>query len=293
MLNLSKWVALSALLAPSLFAQAPESLLIGPGDLVHVQVFDTPELEQRARVTDSGYLQMIMGGSVKIADMTPAEAAKAVEGALITGNFMQHPSVLITVEQYVTQKVSIWGEVRLPGAYEISTSRSIVDVLSLAGGLTELADRRIVIERHGTSEKISYFISNSPGPASDPAVKVYPGDTVQVPRAGLVYALGDVIHPGGYTMTNNDGKLSVLELVARSGGISHASVPSHALLIRKSSNGYVQMPLPLDKLEKGKQPDFDLQADDIIYVPFSYLKNFAVNGSSIAAAAGSAAVYRF
>ena len=94
-------------------------------------------------------------------------------------------------------------------------------------------------------------------------------------------------------MTNNQGTLSVLELVARSGGTNHTSVPSHALLIRKSGTSYVELPVPLDKMQKGKQPDFDLQADDIIYIPFSYIKNFAVNGSGIAASAASAAVYRF
>jgi polysaccharide export outer membrane protein len=60
------WVALlSAVicLVGSAYAQK-ESLLIGPGDLVHVQVFDTPELEQHGRVTDRGDLPLVMGGSV-------------------------------------------------------------------------------------------------------------------------------------------------------------------------------------------------------------------------------------
>ena len=47
-------------------AQQPESLLIGPGDLLHVQVFDTPELEQKdVRVTDAGELPLLLGGNVK------------------------------------------------------------------------------------------------------------------------------------------------------------------------------------------------------------------------------------
>ena len=196
MRKLATCLVFSALLTSELAAQSPESLLIGPGDLLHVQVFDTPELEQHVRVTDSGNLPLMMGGNVRVADLTPGQAAKAIEATLIKANLMQHPSVQITVEQFVTQKVSLWGEVRLPGAYDIGTSRSIVDVLSLGGGLTEMADRKVLIERHGTSEKVPYFISNSPGVAVDTAIRVNPGDTVLVPRAGIAYALGDVAPPG-------------------------------------------------------------------------------------------------
>ena len=94
-------------------------------------------------------------------------------------------------------------------------------------------------------------------------------------------------------MTDNAGELTALELVARAGGTNHTAVPSHAILIRKSKEGYEKMPLSLDKMEKGKLADLKLQPDDVIYVPFSYMKNFAISGSGIAASVGSAAVYRF
>ena len=291
---LFKWAALLLVGIPMLTAETKESLLIGPGDLLHVQVFDTPELEQRARVTDSGDLPLIMGGNVRIAGLTPVQAASVIQDALLDGHLLLHPRVLITVQEYATEKVSIVGEVRVPGAYSIETPRSILDVLTMAGGLSDLASRQILVQRRGTLEKIPYFISNSPEVALDSAVQVNPGDTVVVPKAGIVYALGDVSRPGGYTITTNDGKLSALELLSRAGGASHTAVPSHTILIRKSgSGGFTEMPLQLGKMEKGQQPDIQLQPDDIIYVPFSYIKNFAVSGSGIAASAASAAVYKF
>jgi polysaccharide export outer membrane protein len=94
-------------------------------------------------------------------------------------------------------------------------------------------------------------------------------------------------------MTDNEGTLSALEVLARAGGTNHSAVPSHAVLLRKSGTGYKETPLPLSKMQKGKQPDLPLQANDIIYIPFSYMRNFAVQGSGIAASVGSAAVYRF
>jgi polysaccharide export outer membrane protein len=293
-MGISKWaLGMLFLIASALFGQSTESLLIGPGDLLHVQVFDNPDMEQHVRVTDSGELPLILGGNVKIANMTPSEASRAIETALLRNNILLKPRVQVTVEVYATQKVSVLGEVKLPGAFSVDTPRSVLDVLALAGGLTDLADRKVVIERHGTSSRDTYFVSNQPNALLDAEMKVYPGDTVFAPKAGLVYALGDVAHPGGYTMTNNDAQLSVLQLVARAGSTPPNAVPSHAKLLRKTSNGYIDISLPLSDMQKGKRADILLQPDDIVYVPFSYLRNFALNAAGVAAAVGSAAVYRF
>lgn len=289
-----KWrLVLPLLFVPFLFAEPQETLLIGPGDMLHVQVFDTPELEQHARVTDAGEIPLALVGKVKVSEMTPADAAQAVEKALVERHLLQHPHVQVTVEEYATQKVTVLGEVKSPGPYATNTPRSVLDVLTLAGGLTDLADRKIVIQRHGSQEKVPYFVSNQAGVALDTAVKVNPGDTLIVPKAGIVYVLGDVARPGGYTMTNNEGQISVVELVAHAGGTNHSAVPSHAKLIRKTDQGFIEMPLPLSDMQKGKRADEFLQANDIVYVPFSYVRNFGMQASGIAASVGSAAVYRF
>ena len=274
-------------------AQAPESLLIGPGDMVHVQVFDTPELEQHARVTDAGELPLILGGNVRLTGLTPAEAARAIETILLKGRFLLHPHVQISIEEFATQKVSVLGEVKTPGAYAIHTPRPVLDVLTLAGGLTEFADRRVLIERHGTGEQVPYFVSNDPKAALDTVVRMNPGDTLVVPKAGIVYVLGDVKTPGGYLMTTNEANLSVLQLVARAGGTNNSAVPAHTRLMRKSGTGFTETEIPLSAMQKGKQADMALQAGDIVYVPFSYMRNFALQGSGLAASAASAAIYKF
>ena len=275
-------------------AAAKESLLIGPGDLLHVQVFDTPELEQHSRIDDAGDLQLIMGGSVKLTGLTPASAARVIERALLDGHFLLLPRVLINVEEYATQTVTVFGQVHSPGAYEIDTPRQILDVLALAGGLTELADRRVIITRNESMTQLSYFVSNDQKASGEAPVTVNPGDRVEVLKAGIVYILGDVRIPGGYTMTNNESTLTALQLVARAGGTNNTAVPSHAKLIRKTSDSFNESPLPLSAMQKGRSGDVRLLPGDIIYVPFSYLRSFAVTGaSSIPSAVASAAVYRF
>ena len=274
-------------------AQQNESLLIGPGDMVQVSVFDTPELSQVARVTDAGSIPLIMGGNVKISSQTPETASRMIEKVLLDGHYLLHPRVSIAIVEYATQKVSILGEVKMPGAYAINTPRSVIDVLTLAGGLNDIADRKVVIERRGTREKVPYFVSNDPNSALDSAVEVNPGDSLIVPRAGIVYVLGDVARPSGYTMTNNDAQITVLQLVARAGGTNHSAVPSHAKLIHKSGSTYSEEPLPLSAMQKGKHSDLPLRADDIIYVPFSYMRSFGMQATGIVGSVGSAAMYKF
>jgi polysaccharide export outer membrane protein len=286
-----KLIVLAFLLTTTLFAQQ-ESLVIGPGDEVHVQVFDTPDLDENARVTDSGDLPLVLGGKIKLASLTPLEAARSIEGALIQAHVMYSPRVMVTVTQYATQNVTVFGQVVKPGTYPINTPRSVLDVLGLAGGLTDLADRHVIIERHTSHRQISYYVSNRASDFLDQTVLVNPGDKVLVARAGIVYVLGDVGRAGGYPMTNNDGTLTVLQAIAAAGGTASSAVPSHTRLIRRTaSGGYQSDPVPFSAMQKGKKPDIQLQAGDIVYVPFSYLRNAALGLTGIAAAATSAVIY--
>jgi polysaccharide export outer membrane protein len=274
-------------------AQSWESLRIGPGDQIHVTVVDSPELDQHPRDTDAGEVPLIGVGAVKITGLTPAEAATAVHNKLIAAHYLNHPEVTVTVEQYATQTVSVLGQVRASGAYPIGTARPVVDILALAGGLNEVADRNIVIERRGDPDHpLHYNLANDGVLALQTSVLVYPGDTVMVPKAGIVYVLGDVNRPGGFVMDNNSTELTLLQALARAGGVSRTAKQGHAKLLRKDATGYHETQLSLGEIQKGKQQDIALAPGDVLYVPFSYAKNIAVSGSSgIISSVSSAAVY--
>jgi polysaccharide export outer membrane protein len=272
------------------FAQT-ESLPIGPGDLVQIQALSTPDLSQTARVTDAGTIQLIIGGDVKLSGLTPARAADLIQDTWIKGNYMVDPHVSVVVMQYATQSVSVLGQVHTPGAYPISTPRTVVDVLALAGGLADMADRTVTIERRGTKERLDYFVSNDSNKALDSNVLVYPGDSILVPKAKLIYVLGDVSRPGAYPWQTNDSKISVLQAISFAGGTMNHAVPADTRLMRKRADGsYEQMHIALGNMQKGKIADVPLQSDDIIYVPFSYMRNLALSLGSIVAASESAAI---
>lgn len=292
--KIRRWVPLLLLLF-SLSAGLPaqnESLLIGPGDLLHLQVYDTPEMEQHARVTDAGTIPFSFLGSVKVSGMTPEQAATQIQQRLVAAGVMLHPQVTVRVEAYATQNVSVMGQVQKPGVYEIDTARKAVEVLALAGGLTDLADRHITIQRSGPErQKIEYYYSNAALTALSDDPMVYPGDTVIVPKAAVVYVLGDVSKPGGYPMSTNNSRMTVLQAIALAGYANHTAAVGKSKLVRETATGLQEIDLEVNAIQKGKKPDVALLPDDVIYIPFSFMRNIGINGQGILASAASAAIY--
>jgi polysaccharide export outer membrane protein len=272
-------------------AQA-ESILIGSGDQIRVDVFDTPELSGESLVNDSGEIRLQTGNLVKVAGLSAFDAARAVEEALVSARMMNHPHVEVMILKYATQTVSVGGQVKTPGNYELTTPRSVQDVLTLAGGLGDLADRHITVERKGTHQRFKYYVANNSEMESDNQVLVYPGDRIMVPKVGVVYILGDVGHPGAYPMETNDSTLTALQAIALAGGINNTAAASKSVMMRKGEQGYQERKLKLKDMEKGKAPNIELAAGDIIFVPFSFGRNLAVNGAGIVATASQAAIIR-
>ncbi len=271
----------------------PESLLIGPGDVLHVQVVDAPEMEQHVRVTDNGMIPLVGAGDVKVGGLSVAAAETAIHDHLIATHYMNHPQVLLSVEEYATETVSVIGEVARPGVFPITTPRTVLDVLSFAGGITNVADRNITIQRHGSKDdSASYYVSNDPKQAIASQVMVNPGDTVIVPRAGIVYILGDVNRPGGFAMSNNQDHMTLLQALALAGGVTHSAKQGHARLMRTAEGTQHEQQLNLGEIQKGKLPNPTLYPGDILYVPFSWTKNFVTAGApNLAGSAATAAIY--
>jgi polysaccharide biosynthesis/export protein len=284
----------TALLLGTLTASCPaqnESLLIGPGDLIQVDVMETPEMEQQVRVTDAGTVPLAYVGSIHVAGQTPESAAAMIQKALIDKKVMLHPQVTVKLTELATQDVSVLGQVHTPGTYSITTPQTILKILSLAGGLTDAADRNVTVKRQKSGEQIRYYVSNNADQALSNLVTVYPGDTVLVARAPMVYIMGDVNRPGGYVIATNDAHLSMLQAIAMAGSANKTAVQSKVRLIRTTAQGQTELPVHLDAIQKGKQPDIMLQPNDVVYVPFSWMRNVAVSSSSLGASTAGAAVY--
>lgn len=272
-------------------ASTRESLLIGPGDLLHITFLREPELDQHVRVLDSGDITLALAGQIHVAGLTPAAAALSIAGRYRAGQFLLHPVVSVFVEEYASEMVTVLGQVQHPGNVHLDAPRTLIDVLAMAGGLTDIADRHIVIQRGGPGgERLHVFLSNGADAALNANILVRPGDTVLVPKAGIVYVLGDVAHPGGYVM-QNDSRMTVLQAIALASGTSKTASEKHVRLVRNVDGLTQSITLPLRDMERGRDPDVPLQANDILYVPFSLARNISLGIADITAAASSALIY--
>jgi polysaccharide biosynthesis/export protein len=279
--------------APLVVPKDLSELRIEPGDLLGINIYDTPEFTSSYRVDLEGNLLIPLCGKVNVRGLTLTEAAKRIETALRDGQILVHPQVNVDVQQYAGQYVTVTGEITTPGRIALIAPTHLGEILAQAGGVTPLAGARIKI-RHGDGNaepEIEVPYSRSQGNHETASILVRPGDAVIVPRAGIVYVLGAVNRPGGYVM-QEDGKLNIAEALALSGGTLLQANTGGTRVIRRNPDGTVQdFPVSYDAIAKGTQTPLLLQAQDIVYVPMSKIKATFASTSGLISTAASAAIY--
>lgn len=265
---------------------------IAPGDLLEISVFDAPELAQQVRVGSDGKAQLALIGSTQLAGLTGQEAVEEIASELRDRHFLLRPQVNVLIKEYASQGVSVMGEVPHPGVYQVLGARTLLDLISMAGGLTNMADTRITVKRRtGAEENVTVKLKNDDvqtSLAND--VQIFPGDLILVPRAGIVYVLGDVNRPGGFTMQDN-GNITLLQALAQAGGASPTASVNHAVLLRKNSDGYVTSKLDVGKIARGQEQDVELHPNDIVFLPNNRLKNFIRDTQSLTGSIAGASIY--
>jgi polysaccharide export outer membrane protein len=272
----------------------PETLelRIAPGDLLDIEVFGVPEMKQQARVSAGGNIMMPMIGAVAVNGMTTMEAQARIAQQLMDGNFLNNPSVSVMIREYSTQGISVLGEVNKPGIYPLLGARRLFDAISAAGGTTPRAGRIVSITRRTRpDEPLTVSLDYDPDKNKKANIDILPGDTVVVSRAGVVYVVGEVTKPGGFTMENNE-RLTVLQALALAGGASKFADMKKAQLIRQTPVGRQEVPISLKAILTAGAKDVPMQADDILFVPGSPGKSaFRRSIDAIVQIATGAAIY--
>jgi polysaccharide export outer membrane protein len=275
----------------ALGSESEPQVRVGPGDLLGVSVFDTPELTQTIRVNELGDASFALIGHLHVGDLTTDEARDALAHKLVDGHFLVNPQVSVLIQEYGTQGVSVLGEVQKPGVYPVLGNRTLLDIISQAGGTTMYAGSSITVKRNSDGRLITIPLTINAANTLISDVRLQPGDKVIIPRASLVYVLGEVGRPGGFLMQNG-GRMTVLEAVALAGGQTSTASIGHARLIHKTDSGYTDTHIPLKKIMNGQEPDTELQANDILYVPNSSAKSLIYRTvPGIIQSTSSAAIY--
>jgi polysaccharide biosynthesis/export protein len=276
--------------------------VIGPEDVLAIDVFDVPELSRLSvEVSNDGNISVPLLGNVKAAGLTQQQLRD--ELAEKWGEkYLQHPQVMLTIQDFKSRPVSVVGAVAKPGEYYLTGRRTLVEVLAMAGGPANLgasAGKEVMVERPGGFEDVPAvdgLTQTAPdkvsvemkkllyGQDTDLNIEIKPFDIISVSRAGIVYVVGAVNRPGGYLLDNKDS-VSVLEAVAMAQGVGANARTADARIVRRSSSGMQnEVPINLKRVLAGKAPDITLAANDILFVPNNTAK--AIGKQGIASALG-------
>ncbi|HZN54295.1 MAG TPA: polysaccharide biosynthesis/export family protein [Candidatus Polarisedimenticolaceae bacterium] len=247
---------------------------IGRQDLLEIRVFDLKELDQTVRVADDGSITLPLLGRLQVAGLTKGELEGMI-ARLLEEKYVRNPQVTIFVKEYESKKVAVSGAVKKPDTYEMLGDKTLLEMISLAGGLDRDLGKEIVIfrpEEEGTKriaidlDKLVY--------QADPAlnVAVLPGDIVYVPSVEKVriFVTGAVKSPNLYEVPRSE-PVTVLKAVTLAGGTTDRASQSKVQIIRTGPDGQRQtIPVNLKKVKRGKAEDPVLQKDDLVLVPESF-----------------------
>jgi len=260
---------------PAIDTSPGGALLLDVGDVVEIRVFDTPELSGKFRVDSHGNISLPVGGAIAVKGFAAEQVQTAIEERFRQREILRDPHVEVFVLDYATQRVTVMGEVKMPGVYPLGGKRGVLDLISVAGGPTSSASKTALLTRKNASGQVIPVDLGS-APDNLPQPQVEPGDRIVVTRAGIVYVVGDVGRPGGYLMEHRNN-LTVLQALALAQGLNKTA-RQDAKLIRSTPTGRTTTDVPLKKVFANQAADPELQNDDILYVPVSSAKQWTEKG---------------
>lgn len=280
---------------PGTVISVPEdfaSLKLAPGFLLNVVVYDETDFSGPTRVDNDGNIHLAFLKPVHVAGDTVSQAKDVLEKAFMDQGILKHPQVSIDVQQFATTTATVMGEVQNPGKVELLKPHSLLDVIGMTGGETPTAGNVIELKRaDGDPPTKSYHYSRGGDATEIRDVMVHPGDTVIVKRAGIVYVLGAVNRPGGYTM-QEQGELNVAQAISLAQGLTLQAKVGGLRVVQKQADGkMVEVPVSYKKMMDGKQPPMNLEAGDIVYVPVSKVKTVLGSTTGVVGQTTAAAIY--
>ena len=161
-----------------------DSFVIGNDDVLAISVWKESELTKSVPVRSDGKISLPLVGEIQAAGRTPLQLENEISGKL--KNFITAPEVTVIVQQVLSRKFNILGQVGKPGAYPLTAATTIVDAIATAGGLRDFAKKTgIYVLRKssgGQQERLKFNYKDFlKGKNTSQNIKVEPNDTIIVP----------------------------------------------------------------------------------------------------------------
>jgi polysaccharide export outer membrane protein len=250
---------------------------VGPGDVLEVEVYDDPDLSGLVTVQHGGEISFPLLGEIDVNGFTAREVRETLT-RLLAKDYLVDPQVAVRVKEHRSQWITLVGEVQRPGKYFLQGSKSLLELLTEAGGFTPQASGEVLVSRQSGAETpvdgengggapVRVFLSPEQPPSQQKAalsLQLGNGDIVTATSTQFFYVSGEVKSPGSYPITPG---LTVLKAVSVAGGLTKFGSKGKVEILRKASQGEAKrIKVDLDDIESGKKPDVPLEAEDIIKV---------------------------
>jgi polysaccharide export outer membrane protein len=267
--------------------------VIGSGDLLALEVFDVPELSREVRVNETGYISLpLISTKIQVSGLTSFQLQDKIAELLKSNGLVSSPQVTVSLKEQHSQPVTVIGAVRTPMVIQALRQTTLLQAISQAGGIADDAGNVVLVTRAARpAPQSENGSSESPVPgAGDQAqtftinlsdlidsgdsrfnIQVNGGDVITVPRAGIIYVVGAVNHPGGFVIQNDRDKMTTLKMLSLAGGPTSTAKLKDVVILRKNvgTGKRDEVPLDVSKLLKLKSDDVTLEASDILFVPDS------------------------
>jgi polysaccharide export outer membrane protein len=259
-------------------ATSADEYQLGAQDRINVIVFGAETFSGEFAVDESGAIAVPLLGPVPAANRTPRQLEEDLE-ARLRETYMRDPHVTVSVLEMRSHGISVLGAVNAPGVHQVAGRATLLDVLAQAEGLSDAAGNRITVTRPGATgeENIEINLSNLLFAGTPEAnVEVRAGDIVHVHNASLVYVVGEVNNPGGFTMPLGE-QMTVLQALAMAQGTNNVAADWNSVIVRTRSDGsQIEVPVDVGKVLDGEIAPPALEPSDVLYIPRNGAKAAAI-----------------
>jgi polysaccharide export outer membrane protein len=215
-------------------------------------------------------------GELRAEGLNRLELEKRIAG-MLEKNFLKNAQVTIFIKEFQSKKISIMGAVKNPGMQDLIGRQSLLQVLSMAGGLSDQASDTVVVFRQ---------FKNAPGLSlsiqldqlllkANPKynIPVFPGDIINVPGSQFldIYVFGQVKNPGAVRMKMGSDQVTLLRAIAQAGGFTDRARRGKVMITRSEDGVEKKINVDVKDILGGGRKDFALQAFDVVFVPESIL----------------------
>ena len=253
---LSCFTALSLCLFCSLASGA--GVPLGPGDVVKISVYGNADLLTETKVSEAGSVTFPLVGDVQVSGLSTTQAEKKIAGLLEKGGFIAKPQVNILVTLLQSLQVSVLGQVNHPGRFPIDVTRSLADVLALAGGISPDGGDKAILMRNQdgkTTKTVVDLVDMAYSGDLGKNIELQSNDIIFVDRAPRFYIYGEVQRPGVYRLERD---MTVLQALSVGGGLTPRGTERGVRIKRRDASGK-------QEILEAKHDDL-VKSDDVVYI---------------------------